>query len=159
MPYKMILAFVNVGSCYWSIFKYARYFAKRHLKVVEDEKAVEVILRLEEEEDEVAATEKRLADARLSGRRMTVTAVSARTSINTGKARGQNIYTVGTSRNMSIVPTGSIPNSPAFHSPNFGGDQFPRNTSGPRPSVSFMLPMHSSSVQGGEVPGFKSPNW
>ncbi|KAH6889379.1 nucleotide-diphospho-sugar transferase [Thelonectria olida] len=46
MPYKIILAFVNIASCYWSIFKYARYFAKRHLKVVEDEKAVEVILQI-----------------------------------------------------------------------------------------------------------------
>jgi hypothetical protein len=37
-----------VASCYWSLFKYARYFAKRHPKVIEDEKAVEVIVRLEE---------------------------------------------------------------------------------------------------------------
>lgn len=32
-----------------SLWKYARYFAKRHPKVVEDEKAVEVIVRLEED--------------------------------------------------------------------------------------------------------------
>ncbi|KAF1924533.1 glycosyltransferase family 2 protein [Didymella exigua CBS 183.55] len=48
LPYKMILTVVNVASCYWSLFKYARYFAKRHPKVIEDEKAVEVIVRLEE---------------------------------------------------------------------------------------------------------------
>ncbi|KUI56639.1 hypothetical protein VP1G_04025 [Cytospora mali] len=48
MPYKLILTLVNVASCYWSLYKYARYFAKRHPKVIEDEKAVEVVLRLEE---------------------------------------------------------------------------------------------------------------
>jgi hypothetical protein len=32
-----------------SLWKYARYFAKRHPKVIEDEKAVEVIVRLEED--------------------------------------------------------------------------------------------------------------
>jgi hypothetical protein len=31
-----------------SLWKYARYFAKRHPKVIEDEKAVEVVIRLEE---------------------------------------------------------------------------------------------------------------
>jgi hypothetical protein len=48
LPYKIVLTVVNVASCYWSLFKYARYFAKRHPKVIEDEKAVEVIVRLEE---------------------------------------------------------------------------------------------------------------
>ncbi|KAF9691038.1 hypothetical protein EKO04_011048 [Ascochyta lentis] len=48
LPYKIVLTVVNVASCYWSLYKYARYFAKRHPKVIEDEKAVEVIVRLEE---------------------------------------------------------------------------------------------------------------
>ncbi|KAH6633644.1 nucleotide-diphospho-sugar transferase [Boeremia exigua] len=48
LPYKLVLTAVNVASCYWSLFKYARYFAQRHPKVIEDEKAVEVIVRLEE---------------------------------------------------------------------------------------------------------------
>ncbi|ROW07563.1 hypothetical protein VPNG_06785 [Cytospora leucostoma] len=48
MPYKIVLTAVNVASCYWSLYKYARYFAKRHPKVIEDEKAVEVVLMLEE---------------------------------------------------------------------------------------------------------------
>ncbi|PYH97912.1 hypothetical protein BO71DRAFT_372259 [Aspergillus ellipticus CBS 707.79] len=48
MPYKVILFLINVVSCYWSLFKYARYFATRHPKVIEDDKAVEVVLRLEE---------------------------------------------------------------------------------------------------------------
>ncbi|KAF2993823.1 hypothetical protein E8E13_001941 [Curvularia kusanoi] len=49
LPYKIVLTGINVASCYWSLWKYARYFAKRHPKVVEDEKAVEVIVRLEED--------------------------------------------------------------------------------------------------------------
>ncbi|KAL8915890.1 MAG: hypothetical protein Q9208_008808 [Pyrenodesmia sp. 3 TL-2023] len=49
LPYKIILTFVNIASCYYSIYKYAKYFAKRHPKIIEDEKAVTVVLRLEEE--------------------------------------------------------------------------------------------------------------
>ena len=29
MPYKIVLTVINVFSCYYSLFKYARYFAKR----------------------------------------------------------------------------------------------------------------------------------
>ncbi|KAH6653844.1 glycosyl transferase [Truncatella angustata] len=36
MPYKLILTLVNVASCYWSLYKYAKYFAKRHPKIIED---------------------------------------------------------------------------------------------------------------------------
>ncbi|KAK0263121.1 hypothetical protein LTR35_017601 [Friedmanniomyces endolithicus] len=49
MPYKIVLTVINVFSCYYSLFKYARYFAKRHPKVIEDEQAVGVVLRLEEQ--------------------------------------------------------------------------------------------------------------
>lgn len=49
MPYKTVLTFVNIASCYYSIYKYAKYFAKRHPKVIEDEKAVGIVLKLEEE--------------------------------------------------------------------------------------------------------------
>ncbi|KAI4737331.1 hypothetical protein E4T50_12201 [Aureobasidium sp. EXF-12298] len=69
MPYKIVLTIINVGSCYYSLYKYARYFARRHPKIVEDEKAVDVVLRMEEEKDT-------LAD---QGRRMTVTAIGAQT--------------------------------------------------------------------------------
>ena len=69
MPYKIVLTFINVGSCYYSLYKYARYFARRHPKIVEDEKAVDVVLRMEEEKDT-------LAD---QGRRMTITAIGAQT--------------------------------------------------------------------------------
>lgn len=29
MPYKIVLTAVNVASCYYALFKYAKYFAKR----------------------------------------------------------------------------------------------------------------------------------
>ncbi|KAL8767836.1 MAG: hypothetical protein Q9194_005870, partial [Teloschistes cf. exilis] len=81
LPYKIILTFVNIASCYYSIYKYAKYFAKRHPKVIEDEKAVAVVLRLEEESYSKAG--KTIGDdGRTSldsgpqgGRRFTVTAV------------------------------------------------------------------------------------
>ncbi|KAJ5951473.1 uncharacterized protein N7479_009886 [Penicillium vulpinum] len=47
--YKIALTFINVVSCYWSLYKYARYFAQRHPKVIEDRDAVEVILSLEKD--------------------------------------------------------------------------------------------------------------
>jgi len=49
MPYKAILTFINIASCYWSLYKYATYFAKRHAKIVENEKAIEVVMRLQED--------------------------------------------------------------------------------------------------------------
>ena len=49
-----------------SLWKYARYFAKRHPKVIEDENAVEVVIRLEED-----AAAKRTG----IGRRLTVRTV------------------------------------------------------------------------------------
>lgn len=48
MPYKLMIGIMNVVSCYWSIIKYARYFARRHPKLTEDHKAVGMVLRLEE---------------------------------------------------------------------------------------------------------------
>ncbi|KAL8645840.1 MAG: hypothetical protein Q9210_006486 [Variospora velana] len=48
--FKWVLGFVNIASCYYAIYTYATYFAKRHPKVIEDDKAVEIILRMEEKE-------------------------------------------------------------------------------------------------------------
>ncbi|KAL8981838.1 MAG: hypothetical protein Q9177_005452 [Variospora cf. flavescens] len=48
--FKWVLGFVNIASCYYAIYTYATYFAKRHPKVIEDHKAVEIILRMEEKE-------------------------------------------------------------------------------------------------------------
>ena len=39
----MVLTAVNVVGCYWSISKYARYFARRYPKVAKDEKGIEVL--------------------------------------------------------------------------------------------------------------------
>ena len=49
--YKITLTFINVFSCYWSLYQYARYFAKRHPKVIEDQQAIEVVLSLEQDSD------------------------------------------------------------------------------------------------------------
>lgn len=48
MPYKMLIAVINVISCYWSLIKYAKYFAQRRPKLIEDHKAVGIVLKLEE---------------------------------------------------------------------------------------------------------------
>jgi hypothetical protein len=48
MPYKLLMTMTNVASCYWSLVKYARYFARRHPKLTEDHKAVGMVLKLEE---------------------------------------------------------------------------------------------------------------
>ncbi|PHH90864.1 hypothetical protein CDD83_2420 [Cordyceps sp. RAO-2017] len=47
--YKLALLLVNIGSCYWAVFKYAKYFAKRHPKIVEDEKSLEIVLKLQQD--------------------------------------------------------------------------------------------------------------
>ncbi|KAJ8113731.1 hypothetical protein OPT61_g4207 [Boeremia exigua] len=69
LPYKVLLTGINVASCYWSLWKYARYFARRHPKVVEDEKAVEVVVRLEGEAEAAHSG---------SGRRLTVRTIATR---------------------------------------------------------------------------------
>ncbi|KAJ4304582.1 hypothetical protein N0V90_000108 [Kalmusia sp. IMI 367209] len=74
LPYKMVLTVINVASCYWSLYKYARYFARRHPKVTEDEKAVEVVVRLEED---AYAKESGL------GRSLTVRTVGGRRPVST----------------------------------------------------------------------------
>ncbi|KAK1809367.1 hypothetical protein LTR12_016281 [Friedmanniomyces endolithicus] len=78
MPYKIVLTVINVFSCYYSLFKYARYFAKRHPKVIEDEQAVGVVLRLEEQAP-VQSKHGSLA------RRMTVTASGTKMSTEPGR--------------------------------------------------------------------------
>ena len=93
MPYKAALTFVNVASCYWSLYKYASYFAKKHPKVIEDEKAVGVVLRIEETsmedlqdtlpEDEAVPRKdshvhKKRTGSMPRGRRMTVTAIGVK---------------------------------------------------------------------------------
>ena len=84
MPYKVVLTFVNILSCYHSIIEYAKYFSKRHPKVIEDDKAVEIILRLEEEKVPPTTIMPTTSDPRSSyssvqpARRFTITAVGTR---------------------------------------------------------------------------------
>lgn len=123
MPYKLVLTLVNVASCYWSLYKYARYFAKRHPKVIEDEKAVEVVLRLEEttpvtKEDTIYEDE---ADG---GRRMSVAVVGAQTTNPRMSQRvsarfsyisgsGDDTISLSSPHSPSPLPTPPSPISPA----------------------------------------------
>ncbi|KAL8696530.1 MAG: hypothetical protein Q9201_007615 [Fulgogasparrea decipioides] len=50
IPFKWVLGFVNIASCYYAIYTYATYFAKRHPKIIEDDKAVEIVLQLEQKD-------------------------------------------------------------------------------------------------------------
>ncbi|KAK4973276.1 hypothetical protein LTR66_011206 [Elasticomyces elasticus] len=86
MPYKIVLTGINVASCYWSLYKYARYFARRHPKIIEDERAVEVVLRLEETKPNLSEKDvRKISEAGVTiGRRLTVTAVGARYSTEAG---------------------------------------------------------------------------
>ncbi|GFF34151.1 initiation-specific alpha-1,6-mannosyltransferase [Aspergillus udagawae] len=69
MPYKLLMTLTNVASCYWSLVKYARYFARRHPKLTEDHKAVGMVLKLEEMTDSPGGLPKGL------GRSLTVRTV------------------------------------------------------------------------------------
>ncbi|KAJ5689046.1 hypothetical protein N7462_003438 [Penicillium macrosclerotiorum] len=51
--YKIALTVINVVSCYWSLYKYARYFSKRHPKVIEDQEAIQVVLSLEQDAESI----------------------------------------------------------------------------------------------------------
>jgi hypothetical protein len=85
LPYKILLTAIDDASCYWSLFKYAHYFARRHLKVTEDAKAVEIILRLEDDRDAVDAS------IGVGGRRLTVHAVGAEAVAEGTDESAQNV--------------------------------------------------------------------
>ncbi|GAQ12131.1 hypothetical protein ALT_9452 [Aspergillus lentulus] len=76
MPYKLLMTLTNVASCYWSLVKYARYFARRHPKLTEDHKAVGMVLKLEEMTDCLGEMPKGL------GRSMTVRTVDIDVPVN-----------------------------------------------------------------------------
>ncbi|PWY67593.1 glycosyl transferase [Aspergillus sclerotioniger CBS 115572] len=88
MPYKIIIAFINVGSNYWSLFKYAKYFARRRPKLTEDHKAVGLVLKLEESAQSQAAGSTGL------GRSMTVRSVGVRRT----SSRMSSVHGSGTPR-------------------------------------------------------------
>lgn len=116
--YKIILTFVNIASCYYSIYKYAQYFAKRHPKVIEDEKAVAVVLRLEEElyvdAEKIAGVDRRPSvDNVAPARRFTVTAVG--TDLNSvaqepqADLRATNIDVVDFAAQFASIPENGTP--------------------------------------------------
>ncbi|CAE7014388.1 hypothetical protein CFE70_002512 [Pyrenophora teres f. teres 0-1] len=118
LPYKIVLTFVNVASCYWSLYKYARYFAKRHPKVIEDEKAVECVIRLEEEQ------------ACGVGRRLTVRTVGqrGRGSSEDDEVRGSvDLDRVDTGGGISyaIITEPEHAHTPGLHPPQFTGASRP----------------------------------
>ncbi|KAI4098906.1 MAG: hypothetical protein LQ339_006212 [Xanthoria mediterranea] len=55
--FKWVLGFVNIASCYYAIWTYATYFAKRHPKIIEDDKAIEIVLNLERRDVYLSARE------------------------------------------------------------------------------------------------------
>ena len=86
MPYKTILTFVNIASCYYSIYRYAKYFAKRHAKVVEDEHAVAIVLKLEEEAQRLSRGEDGMAYTGDRPRHYSITAVGTNLDSTLGVA-------------------------------------------------------------------------
>ena len=133
IPYKIVLTFVNTASCYYSIYKYAKYFAKRHPKVIEDEKAVAVVLRLEEEAYTVNEKAMILASqpsgdgASQIGRRFTVTAIGTNLSSVNQQANEQSTLQdvdvvdfadLGATI-LESVPEGELPREPRPAIPRF----------------------------------------
>lgn len=112
LPYKIILTFVNIASCYYSIYKYAKYFAKRHPKVIEDEKAVAVVLKLEEDsysnaEKLASAVGRASTDSTTHlARRFTVTAVGTNLS-----SVAQEIQQGEVSANIDVVDFATQPSA------------------------------------------------
>jgi voltage-gated potassium channel Kch len=103
--YKIVLLGVNVVSCYWSLYKYAGYFATRHPKVVEDEKAIEVVLRMEEQT-------RVMADASLKSGHMTVVAIGSQmrdfnvveSQHGNTQERKMTLLTIGPRLNHGVPP-------------------------------------------------------
>lgn len=126
MPYKLVLTLVNVASCYWSLYKYARYFAKRHPKVIEDEKAVEVVLRLEETTP-VTNQNAIYEDEVEGGRRMSVAVVGAQTNARASKrasarfsyisGSGEDTISFSSPYSPSTSATSPLPTPPSPISP------------------------------------------
>lgn len=97
--FKTALTFVNVASCFWSLWMYAKYFAKRHPRIVEDEKAVGVVLKIQEE---------KTAQNRMSRRRATVELQMS--PVGSGPSRRMSVMLSPTAtRSNSIDPGETMP--------------------------------------------------
>ncbi|KAH7126079.1 nucleotide-diphospho-sugar transferase [Dactylonectria macrodidyma] len=120
IPYKIILTAIHALSCYWAIFKYARYFANRHPKVVEDENAVEIVLRLEDTTNSPVTPDQ---TPQSNGRRMTVTRIITRMSVSNnepktpvtliGESQPRDKRSTRKNKGLSVQVT-DIPTSPGM---------------------------------------------
>ncbi|PYH67043.1 uncharacterized protein BO88DRAFT_466248 [Aspergillus vadensis CBS 113365] len=84
MPYKFLITIINIGSNYWSLLKYAKYFAQRRPKIIEDHKAIGTVLRLEE-----SALNQQGRSITL-GRSMTVRSVDVRSQMDSRAGLGRS---------------------------------------------------------------------
>lgn len=131
LPYKAILTFVNIASCYYSIYKYAKHLAKRHPKIIEDEKAVAVVLRLEEESysgaDKASSIRGRpsVDNTFHRARRFTVTAIGT----NLSSALPQEYQQGDDTTNIDVVDFAAQsalpPNDPMSDGPRRNSDRMP----------------------------------
>jgi hypothetical protein len=81
------------------LYKYARYFARRHPKIVDDEKAVEMVLRLEEQNSALGNL----------GRRLAVTAAGVNVDESlpqcAGRATIAHLGSISEVHNNDVAPT------------------------------------------------------
>jgi hypothetical protein len=117
MPYKLVLTLVNVASCYWSLYKYARYFSKRHPKVIEDEKAVEVVLRLRGETTKDAIHQDESEGGMPVPRRMSVAVLGAQANPQVSKRVNSSVstrlsYVSGSENETTSIRSPHSPTSP-----------------------------------------------
>ena len=148
MPYKTILTFVNIASCYYSIYRYAKYFGKRHAKIVEDEHAVAIVLKLEEQAQRLSRGEDDMAYTGDRPRHYNITAVGTTLDSTLGVAQSNdppNIKTEG----VQVV--------------DFGTNAYPRMIASPgllsygdEPSASRFLQTRSSPRQSPSLDHTKS---
>ncbi|KAK9779179.1 hypothetical protein SCAR479_04046 [Seiridium cardinale] len=124
MPYKLILTLVNVASCYWSLYKYAKYFAKRHPKIIEDEKAVEVAMRVDEEE---YMNEKKGHTVSSSSSSSSSSEYSYYTEHGLPQMTSTNTTTMANDKRLSFIPgtIDSIPPSPTRPQATYSGGLSP----------------------------------
>ncbi|KAK6063012.1 hypothetical protein SCUP515_12797 [Seiridium cupressi] len=113
MPYKVILSIVNVASCYWSIWKYAKYFAKRHPKIIESADAVQAAMRVHQlEHIQKGPTEQPSSSSSNSS----ASSQSQSTEQGVPRVHKPSIYVASANRKESTLAGGtkleSIPQSP-----------------------------------------------
>ncbi|GAB7344970.1 hypothetical protein MBLNU457_3399t1 [Dothideomycetes sp. NU457] len=140
--YKIVLTFVNVASCYYSIWKYSVYFAKRHPKIIEDERAVNVVLRMEESAASPATN---------GGRRMTITNIGTQVaglvSAPDGSARRATITTLGprlSHIDSSLSPLAEIPEPKPVHQRRQRADSVGESLQDPSPMTDIPVPAQLS---------------